>query len=556
MVLLADIREDGPAWDTAADIVVNGVSCTPTLVAEVIPGEQGLFEACIRVEKGWLCGDFTGCIEDACTDFGEDKVAISSAAWPALWQACIGEGIDSDTAERASCRDIQNIGIRCIVWTAGEDGLVWADGEDGASFCGRFGWRDGFPVLLNRADSLEAGFPTCPASSKQRGATFDFGFRCCDAGIHGCDGLFVGFIDNRHPGLACGDDAFLNICKKGTEGVEVTRRDRVKFVVVALSAGGCLAEPDGSDGADTIGQIAGFVVLGLCAAFLGGEEEAVESGADLGFLVGIREDIAGELLACKAVKRLVCVEGLDDVVAVWIDVPRGVGVVPDGVCKADDIQPVLRHFLAIVRACKEAVDEVFVGLWRLVIDECLNFGIGRREAGQVEGQSADEGAAVGLRAWLETDFGEVALDQKVDGVFALWNHGLYRKLIGPVLLVSCAFANPAAERIFLCRGDGLVEVRGWHCKGIGCRLADPLHQLTGDNIPRDDGAVWLIEAQVCLAFVFVGAMTRKTAVRKDGPDIAVEDDFGCLLGGCGEADAERDGAKERGCKGFCKCHSG
>ena len=167
MVLLADIREDGPAWDAAADIVINRVCCTPALIAEVIPGEQGLFEACIRVEKRWLRRDFTGCIEDACTDFGEDKVAISSTAWPALWKAGIGEGIDSDTAERASCRDIQNIGIRCIVWTAGEDGLVCADREDGASFCGRFGWRDGFPVLLNRADSLEAGFPTCPASSKR-----------------------------------------------------------------------------------------------------------------------------------------------------------------------------------------------------------------------------------------------------------------------------------------------------------------------------------------------------------------------------------------------------
>ena len=51
-------------------------------------------------------------------------------------------------------------------------------------------------------------------------------------------------------------------------------------------------------------------------------------------------------------------------------------------------------------------------------------------------------------------------------------------------------------------------------------------------------------------------MTRKTAVREDGPDIAVKDDFGCLLGWRGEADAKRDGAKERGCKGFCKCHSG
>ena len=107
--------------------------------------------------------------------------------------------------------------------------------------------------MLNRADSLEAGFPTCPASSKQRGATFDFGFRCCDTCINGGDGLFVGFIDNRHPGLACSNDAFLDIGKEGAEGVEVACRDGVKLVVVALRTGGCLAEPYGSDSADTVG---------------------------------------------------------------------------------------------------------------------------------------------------------------------------------------------------------------------------------------------------------------------------------------------------------------
>ena len=253
VVLLADIREDGPAWDTAADIVVDGICCTPALVAEVIPGEQGLFEACICIQKGWLCGDFAIGIHNICPHFGKDKVAISSAAWPALWKACIRDGIDADTAERASCRDIQNIGIWCIVWTTGEDGFVSPDGQYGSGFCNCFGWRDGFPVLLDGADSFEAGFPAGTASSKQRGATFDFGFRCCDTCINGGDGLFVGFIDNRHPGLACSNDAFLDIGKEGAEGVEVACRDGVKLVVVALRTGGCLAEPYGSDSADTVG---------------------------------------------------------------------------------------------------------------------------------------------------------------------------------------------------------------------------------------------------------------------------------------------------------------
>ena len=231
-------------------------------------------------------------------------------------------------------------------------------------------------------------------------------------------------------------------------------------------------------------------------------------------------------------------------------------MVPDGVCKADDIQPVLRHFLAVMWACQQSVNEVFVGLWRLVIDESLNFGIGRREAGQVKGQAPDEGAAVGLWAWLKTDFGKAALDQKVDGMFAFRNRRLYGELIGPVLLVGCSFANPAPEGFFLRWRNGFVKLSRRHRQGIGCRLCYPLYQLACDDVSRDDGTVWLIEAEVCLAFVLVRTVTGKAIVRQDRPDIAIKDDFGCLPCGRGKADAERDGAKECGCKRFCKCHSG
>ena len=108
-------------------------------------------------------------------------------------------------------------------------------------------------------------------------------------------------------------------------------------MVVALGAGSCLSKPDGANGADAVSEIAGFVVLGLSATFFGREQEAVEGGADFGFLVGTREEVTGELFACKAVKGLVGVEGFNDVVAVRVDVSRGVRVVPDGICKADYI---------------------------------------------------------------------------------------------------------------------------------------------------------------------------------------------------------------------------
>ena len=83
VVLLTDIRENCPPRDAAADVVVYRVCCAPALVAEVIPGEQGLFEACICIQKGRLASDFAIGIHNTCPNFSKNKVAISSTAWPA-----------------------------------------------------------------------------------------------------------------------------------------------------------------------------------------------------------------------------------------------------------------------------------------------------------------------------------------------------------------------------------------------------------------------------------------------------------------------------------------
>ena len=108
-------------------------------------------------------------------------------------------------------------------------------------------------------------------------------------------------------------------------------------MIVALRAACCLAQPCGTHGAHAVGQHALFVILCLRAAFLGGKQQAIEGGADPGLLTGIRHQVTGDLLDGEAVKALVVIEGLDDVVAIWPDIARRVAVITDRVSIAHDV---------------------------------------------------------------------------------------------------------------------------------------------------------------------------------------------------------------------------
>ena len=117
----------------------------------------------------------------------------------------------------------------------------------------------------------------------------------------------------------------------------------------------------------------------------GGDQRLVFVGSDL---------VAGQLLAQEPIVRLVVVEGADDVIAIAPGV-LAVRVVLEavGLGEADDIQPVLAPVLAIVRAGEQALDQFLPGIRRAVGDERLDFGGRRRQAGEVEAETADQRGA-------------------------------------------------------------------------------------------------------------------------------------------------------------------
>ena len=150
------------------------------------------------------------------------------------------------------------------------------------------------------------------------------------------------------------------------------------------------AQPSSRDGAHAFGAVLGQILLGLRTAFAGHHVEAVIAGGDFLLLRGVGEEVAGQLFAGERVEGLVRVERVDDVVAVGEDALVLVAVEADGVREAGDIQPPHGHALAVVRRSEQAVDLLFVGVRRGVGEEGREFFRGRRQAGQVEREAAEE----------------------------------------------------------------------------------------------------------------------------------------------------------------------
>ena len=296
-------------------------------------------------------------------------------------------------------------------------------------------------------------------------------------------------------------------------------------MVVALRATDGLREPDGADGADAVGEVARLVVLRLRAALLGGEQQAVESGGHARLQRGVGQEVAGKLLNGEPVETLVLVERLDDVVAVGEDVARRVGMVADSVRVTHHVQPADGHALAVVRRGEQALDELGVGVWRLVIHERVHlFGLGR-QAEQVEVEPARERAAVGLGRGLEAKRLEARLHEMVHGVLAGGDGGLHRRHVSPVRLILSPLSDPALEQILLRTRELLVRVRRRH-QVVGVFGEDAFDQLAlvglaGNEGLLRDGVLAHIEAELGLALLLVGAVAEEAVVREDGSDVAV-----------------------------------
>ncbi len=87
-----------------------------------------------------------------------------------------------------------------------------------------------------------------------------------------------------------------------------------------------------------------------------------------------------------------------------------------GIGVANDVEPFGGPALAVGRGGEQAVDDLFVGVGRFVFQEGVDFGGRGRQAGEIEGDAADEAAAIERGGGLEVLFAQACEDEGVDGV--------------------------------------------------------------------------------------------------------------------------------------------
>ena len=162
---------------------------------------------------------------------------------------------------------------------------------------------------------------------------------------------------HEHPFLAPANQGLLHIGEKGTERIEIPRREGIEFVIVALRAAGRLPEPRRADRAHAVGHHARLVIFRLRPTLFGREQQPVKSRADTRLHTRIGQQIAGNLLERKTVKAFVRIETLDHPVAIRPNIARVVAVIADGVGKPHEIEPAHGHALTIAGIGQQPIDQ-------------------------------------------------------------------------------------------------------------------------------------------------------------------------------------------------------
>ena len=310
-------------------------------------------------------------------------------------------------------------------------------------------------------------------------------------------------------------------------------------MVVAARAAHGQPQPHLRRGLDAVRRVDGQVLLGNRASLVGAHAGADEAGGDPLVAGGLRQQVSGNLLAREPIERLVAVEGADHPVAVGPDAAVVVEVIAVGVRVADGIEPVSRAMLAVARTGQQPIDQVLVGFRRVVSDERRNiFGRGG-QAGQVEGDAADQGVAIGLRIGSQSLLFQPRDDESIDRVRKpiTFAHLGQRRALGlderPMRLVLRPFPDPALEKRLLARPQSLVRLRRRHdLFRVGRGDAPNQRALLG--LPLDDDRLSVgagrerelrtIKAKLCLPRSRVGAVAAEAVADEDRPDVLVEGD--------------------------------
>ena len=131
-----------------------------------------------------------------------------------------------------------------------------------------------------------------------------------------------------------------------------------------------------------------FVVDGT--AFAGRHVATVESGGDALFDGRFGEQVAGKLLDRELIESLVLVEGVDDPLAILPQRAFVVEMQAVRVAIPHQVEPITRHVFAESFRLEQPIDHAFVRTRLVVVQERIDLGRRRRQAGQIERRAADQ----------------------------------------------------------------------------------------------------------------------------------------------------------------------
>ena len=319
-----------------------------------------------------------------------------------------------------------------------------------------------------------------------------------------------------------------DVTKQREEGVELTLRERVVFVVVAAGTADREAEPGLAGRLDAIDDRLHPPLLGDDSPFAVDPVVAVETGGDDRVarrrLVTCRrrKHVAGELLDRELIKGEVAVVGRDHPIAPRPVRAARIGLVAVAIGIAGRIEPFDRHPLAEVRARELEVDIRFIRLGGRIGDQRGDLLRRRRQARQIEADAAGEhlprSFAVGAHPFGREPREDEVVNRRPRPLrVARLRHLRPRDPFeSPVAPVGSAGCDPAAQQLRLCRRHRLADLRRGHDE-IGIGRLDPGEQLAGRRVARhhrpaatverEAGASGLIEPQAPLTLGRVGAMT-------------------------------------------------
>ena len=152
----------------------------------------------------------------------------------------------------------------------------------------------------------------------------------------------------------------LRAVEEGQKLIILLLGEGIVFVIVALRATQCGAEPNRGRGIGTVDERFPIGLFLIDAAFLVEHRIPVETSGYLLIHAGVRQKVARDLFDREPIVRHVAIERLNDPVPIFPDGAAAVRFIAIRVGVTRQVEPRPRPSLSIVRRCEETVYQPFI----------------------------------------------------------------------------------------------------------------------------------------------------------------------------------------------------